>query len=137
MSDAASREVPVPHPSVLTGPFWAACADGRLIVQRCADCERYVFTPQVFCRYCLGSSLEWVDSAGLGRIVTYTVVWRPQTAAFTAPYIVAVIEVDEGYQMISNLVGSDRADVGIGDAVRVRFVPVTEAVTLPCFERVA
>ena len=137
MVDMSRLERPVPHPSVLTRPFWDACLRGRLMVQRCTDCARYVFTPQVFCRYCHGRELRWVESAGCGRIVTYTVVWRPATPAFTPPYVVAVVELDEGYQMVSNLVGSRARDVCVGDAVRVRFVPVTEQITLPCFELAA
>jgi uncharacterized protein len=134
---AETFERPVPCPSALTRPFWDACADRRLVVQRCADCGRYIFTPQAFCRYCLSGSLEWRESAGLGRVVTYTVVWRPQTPAFTAPYVVAVIELDEKYQMISNVVGDMAEHVSIGDRVRVRFVPASAGITLPCFERVA
>lgn len=125
---------PVPRPTALTRPFWQACRQGRLTVQRCEDCGRYVFTPQEFCRYCLSRSLCWVDSAGTGRIVTYTVVWRPQTPAFPAPYVVAVVELDEGYQMISNVVGGDVDAVSIGDRVQVLFVRVSDAIDLPCFE---
>lgn len=128
---------PVPYPTTLTEPFWQACRDGRLIVQRCADCGRYVFTPQAFCRYCLGPRLGWVASAGIGVIVTYTVVWRPQTPAFVAPYVVAVVRVDEGYELITNIVGSAAAEVSIGARVRVRFVPLTQDISLPCFELVA
>ncbi|ODU27370.1 MAG: hypothetical protein ABT15_01190 [Pseudonocardia sp. SCN 73-27] len=128
---------PVPRPSALTRPFWDACRVGRLTVQRCTRCQGYVFVPQEFCRHCRSTTLTWVETAGTGRIVTYTVVWRPQTPAFTAPYVVAVVELDEGYQMISNIVGSDAAGAAVGDRVRVRFVRVSEAVTLPCFELAA
>jgi hypothetical protein len=136
-TDVVAPERPVPHPSALTRPFWDACADGRLVVQRCAECGRYVFTPQEFCRYCSSTSLRWADSAGFGWVVTYTVVWRPQTPAFTPPYVVAVIELDEGYQMISNVVGDNAQHVAIGDRVRVKFVPASAEITLPCFERMA
>ena len=125
---------PVPHPTALTEPFWAACRENRLIVQRCDKCGAYVFIPQRFCRYCHADSLSWVESNGTGRIVTFTVVWRPQTPAFEPPYVVAVVRLDEGYEMITNIVGGTPQDVTIGAAVRVHFAPVTDAITLPCFE---
>ncbi len=125
---------PVPHPTSLTAPFWQACRENRLLTQRCDKCGAYVFTPQRFCRVCHADALTWVESAGRGRIVTFTVVWRPQTPAFDPPYVVAVVRLDEGYEMLTNIVGAPADDVAIGAAVRVRFVPVTDAVTLPCFE---
>ena len=134
-------ERPVPHPSPLTRPFWDACAAGRLTAQQCAECGQYIFTPQEFCRYCLSTSLRWRGCSGTGLIVTYTVIWRAQTPAFSVPYVVAVVELDEGYQMISNIVAQDdeavATQVAVGDRVRVTFVPVTKDVTLPCFERTA
>ncbi|MEU7815961.1 Zn-ribbon domain-containing OB-fold protein [Pseudonocardia sp. NPDC049154] len=128
---------PVPHPSTLTEPFWAACREGRLLVQRCDKCGAHVFIPQEFCRECHVDTLTWVESAGVGHIVTYTVVWRPQTPAFEVPYVVAVVRLDEGYEMITNIVGAPPEAVAIDAPVRVRFTPVTDAITLPCFELAA
>lgn len=125
---------PVPHPSPLTAPFWAACRDGRLLVQRCDKCGAHVFIPQEFCRACQADTLTWVESSGRGHVVTYTVVWRPQTPAFEVPYVVAVVRLDEGYEMLTNIVGTPPEAVAIGGRVRVHFAPVTDAITLPCFE---
>lgn len=96
-----------------------------------------MFIPQHFCRECQASTLAWVESGGTGRIVTFTVIWRPQTPAFEAPYVVAVVRLDEGYEMLTNIVGGASEDVAIGAAVRVCFEPVTDAITLPCFELAA
>ncbi|GAA4877298.1 OB-fold domain-containing protein [Pseudonocardia benzenivorans] len=129
---SVTRPVPVPTP--LSAPFWAACRENRLLVQRCDACGAHIFTPQEFCRACHATSLTWVESAGRGHIVTFTVIGRPQTPAFETPYVVAVVELEEGYEMITNIVGGPAEDVRIGDAVRVRFIPVTDEITLPCFE---
>ncbi|MGD9986576.1 Zn-ribbon domain-containing OB-fold protein [Pseudonocardia sp.] len=128
---------PVPHPSPLTQPFWDACRDGRLLVQRCDKCGAHVFTPQEFCRECHADALTWVESAGVGHVVTFTVIWRPQTPAFEVPYVVAVVRLEEGYEMVTNIVGAPPDAVVIGAPVRVRFTPVTDTVTLPCFELAA
>lgn len=128
---------PVPHPSPLTEPFWAGCREGRLLVQRCDECATYVFIPQEFCRRCHATTLRWVESVGVGRVVTYTVVWRPQTPAFEVPYVVAVVRLDEGYEMVTNIVGAPPDAVAVDAPVRVRFTPVTEEITLPSFELAA
>jgi uncharacterized OB-fold protein len=92
-----------------------------------------VFIPQEFCSACRSTDLSWVESAGTGVVVTYTTVWRPQTPAFEVPYIVAVVRLDEGYEMLTNLVGTRTDDVTIGARVRVEFCDITAEVTLPCF----
>jgi len=125
---------PRPQPTPLSRPFWDACRERRLIVQRCTRCGEHVFIPQAFCSACRSTELEWVESTGIGTVVTYTEVWRPQTAAFDAPYTVAVVRLDEGYEMMTNLVGTGREAVQIADPVRVSFVDVDGDVTLPCFE---
>ncbi|MGD9995684.1 MAG: Zn-ribbon domain-containing OB-fold protein [Ilumatobacteraceae bacterium] len=124
---------PLPRPTALSTPFWDACREHRLIVQRCTSCATFVFVPQEFCPSCLGTGLEWVESNGVGTIVTFTVVWRPQTPAFDVPYVVAVVRLDEGYEMMTNIVDVEPDEVAIGAAVTVRFVELPGEVTLPCF----
>ena len=103
-------------------------------MQRCQQCATYVFIPQSFCRACRSTDLRWVQSAGRGAIVTFTVVWRPQTPAFEVPYVVAVVELDEGWEMLTNIVGGSTNDVAIGAPVEVCFMPMSPEITLPCFK---
>ena len=124
---------PLPHPTQLSRPFWDACRERRLVVQRCETCATYVFIPQAFCPRCLGRSLAWTAVSGDGIIVTYTVVWRPQTPAFEVPYVIAVVRLDEGVDMLTNLTDAEPEQVSIGAQVRVAFADVTEHVTLPFF----
>jgi uncharacterized OB-fold protein len=70
---------PVPHPTPLTEPFWAACRRGRLLVQRCDKCGAHVFVPQEFCRECHADALTWVESDGVGQDGAVTVVWGAKT----------------------------------------------------------
>ena len=123
---------PLPTPTETSRPFWDGCREHRLRIQHCLSCGGYVFLPQEFCRNCLGTALEWVDAAGTGRVVTFTVVWRPQTPAFEVPYVIAVVELDEGVDLLTNLTDVEPADVSIGMPVVVRFEPVGDMV-LPFF----
>lgn len=103
-------------------------------MQRCSSCARCFFIPSTFCPHCLGTEYAWVESSGRGRVVTFTVVWRPPTPAFDPPYVVAVVHLEEGYDMFTNIVGvGPDADL-IGAAVQVRFHPESDDVTLPFFE---
>lgn len=128
---------PVPRPTPLTRPFWDGCRERRLLVQRCHDCGAHVFIPQEWCAECLGNDLRWVESSGTGEVVTYTVVSRSQTPAFETPYVIAVVRLAEGHEMMTNIIGPDATAVQIGDPVEVSFVPIDPDVTLPCFQRVS
>ena len=124
---------PLPHPTRISKPFWDACRERRLVVQRCESCAAYVFIPQAFCPRCLGRSLAWEQVSGTGAIVTYTVVWRPQTPAFEVPYVIAVVRLDEGVDMLTNLIDTKPEQVSIGARARVVFADVAEHMTLPFF----
>ncbi len=124
---------PVPLATELSRPFWDGCRRGVLLVQRCARCATHVFIPQDFCPTCRSTDLKWVESGGKGVIVTYTVVWRAPTPAFEVPYVVAVVAVAEGYEMVTNIVATDRDQIRIGAGVRVVFREISPEVTLPCF----
>lgn len=124
---------PLPAPTTLSRPFWDGCRDSRLLVQRCSTCGAHVFLPQEFCPSCLGIDLEWVEGAGKGVIVTFTVIGRAQTPAFSAPYVVAVVRLDEGYEMLTNIVGTEPNGVMIGSRVEVNFVRENDEIALPCF----
>jgi uncharacterized OB-fold protein len=124
---------PVPVPTEISEPYWAACREGRLIYQRCGTCGTAVFPPQAFCPRELHLALDWQESAGLGSVYSFTIVERPQTPAFRTPYVVAVVTLDEGYEMMTNILGCEPADVHTGLRVRVEFEHVTEEISLPCF----
>jgi uncharacterized protein len=124
---------PLPQPTAISRPFWDACREGRLTIQRCQDCGTHIFLPQAFCPNCLGRSLSWIQSSGAGSVVTYTVVWRPQTPAFEVPYVIAVIRLDEGVEMLTNLIDVEPEQVSVGARARVVFTDVAEHMTLPFF----
>lgn len=121
-----------PH-EALTAPFWAGCAEGELRFVRCAACGSADFPPAACCRACQSGDLAWESGEGLGSVYSWTVVWRPVTPQFRAPYAPAVIELDEGYRMLSNLVDLDVEDIAVGLRVQVVFQPLADGTTLPYF----
>lgn len=125
--------IPLPHGSIISKPYWDGCARGELLFQRCQDCRRALFNPAPICRWCTSSHLAWEQAKGTGTVYSWTAVWRPQTPAFVTPYVPAIIDVDEGYQMIANIVGCDHERVAVGMRVSVEFHPIGAGVVLPYF----
>ena len=125
--------IPLPRPTEVSRPHWDGCREGVLRVQRCTSCGDLVFIPRAGCPRCLTETLEWVESSGRGTVYSYTVVHRPQRPEFEVPYVVAIIELEEGWHMLTNLVDCEPADATVGLPVEVAFRPMSEEITLPCF----
>jgi uncharacterized OB-fold protein len=114
---------PQPRITAETRPFWDGCGEGELRYQRCAACGRVQFYPRALCAGCGATDLAWERARGTGTVHAVTVVYRPPTPAFKAdvPYAIALVDVDEGFRMMANVVGVDPERVAIGDRVRVVF----------------
>lgn len=114
---------PVPVPNAETRPFWEACARGELLYQRCASCGRAQFYPRAHCAACQAKGLEWRRSAGLGSVYSHTTVHRAPTPAFKpmVPYVIALVDLDEGFRMMMNVLDCAPSKVAIGTRVRVVF----------------
>lgn len=91
------------------------------------------FPPTEHCRECLSADLAWTISAGAGEIYSWTVVYRPATPELGAPYAPAIVTLDEGYQLLTNIVGAAAGDLAIGMRVRVEFHAVGNDLVLPYF----
>ena len=126
--------LPVPAVTELSRSHWEGCQRGELLVQRCEDCGHYVFTPEVACTACLSDSLAWVPSSGLGVLYSFTVIYRPQRPEFEVPYVGAIVELEEGWHMLSNLVQCELNAIEVGMPVEVCFVPRGENILLPMFK---
>ncbi len=126
--------IPLPVPSAVSQPFWDGCRAGELRYQRCRDCRAIVMNPAPACSGCFGRELDWETSAGRGRIYSYTVVWRPQTPDFEVPYAPAIVELDEGFALMSAVVGCEVEDLAVGMSVQAVFVEMSEEITLAYFE---
>jgi uncharacterized protein len=124
---------PEPVATAETRPYWDAAREGRLVVQRCAGCGRHQFYPRAFCVSCLADSLEWVPARGTGYIYTFTICCIAANPAMTAPYAVALVDLDEGVRMLANIVDCDIERIRTGARVQVRFERISDEFTLPQF----
>jgi uncharacterized OB-fold protein len=125
---------PLPAPTELSAPHWDGAREGRLMVQHCASCQAHVFIPRRACPQCLAEPLEWVQSSGKGTIYSYTIIHRPPHPSFQSPFCAAIIELEEGWHMLSNVVGADPATIKVGQPVRVEFLDCGD-IALPVFRR--
>lgn len=121
-----------PHVSELTRPFWEAARRHQLVRPHCGTCDLSFFSPQVACPSCHREDWTWEPSSGRGRVHSHTVVHRAPRAGFDVPYVVADVDVEEGWNLMTNIVGCDPDAVHIGMPVRVAWQVVPAAV-LPVF----
>ena len=129
--------IPVPNPSTASKPYWEGCARGELLYQRCDGCGTIALRPGTVCGSCLSRSLSWVQSTGQGSLYSWTVVWRPQHPSFTVPYAPAIVSLDEGWFMMSAVVGCEPEDLHADMRLAVEFHPASDDIALPYFRPVA
>lgn len=123
-----------PPPSALSDAFYAGCREGSLLLQQCGDCDGWQFYPRILCSHCGSRSLHWRAASGRGCIATFTVVRQPVSPAYEAPYVVALVDLEEGPRMMSHIVGCDPESVRVGDAVAVQFEDWSDTLTMPVFK---
>ena len=132
-------DMPMPEREPLTEPFWSAACNGRLVIQRCADCGAFRHLPHVMCAACRSSACDWVESEGRGTVFTYTIVTHPvhDATASVVPYNVVLVQLDDCGRVLvpTNVVGCAPEDVYVGMPVRVVFDRVSEEISIPRFAR--
>jgi uncharacterized OB-fold protein len=126
---------PVPAPTRETRLFWEGCKAHELRIQRCGACGHHQFFPRMYCVRCFGDRIEWVKASGRATVLSFTIVRRPVSAAFAAdvPYVVALVTLEEGPVMMTNIIGCDPESVRIGMAVEADFEDWTEEISIPKF----
>jgi hypothetical protein len=134
--DATTREStrrPSPIVTDDSAVFWDAAAEGRLVAQRCAACGALRHPPRPMCPHCHSLDIEVVTLSGLGRVYSYAILHHPQNPAFDYPVLAALVDLDEGVRVVSNLVDVATDDIHIGMRVAVQFVPTAGGATVPVF----
>lgn len=126
---------PLPEIDDETRPFWDGTREQQLRLQKCVRCGHIRYPISRNCPDCLEKGHEWVPMSGRGQVWSSIVFHQVYDKAFAddVPYNVALIQLDEGPRMFSNVVGVPPGEVAVGDRVRVVFDPVTEEVTIPRF----
>ena len=126
---------PLPRPNEDTAPYWEAAHNGELRMQKCGACALIRFPPSILCASCLSEQVEWVKMSGRGTVFSWIVIHRSQHPAFNAdtPYNVAIVELEEGPRLHTNVVECANDDIHIGMPVEVVFEKVSGDTTLPKF----
>lgn len=127
---------PLPQPTPETQPFWDGCKRHELLLPLCLNCNRVHFYPRALCPHCWSADLKWVRSPGKGKLYSYVINHRLAPGfEDEVPFVIAIVELEEGVRMMSNLVGvaADPDALPIDLPLEVTFDDVNEAITLPKF----
>ena len=117
----------------LTGEFWAAVDRGELVRPVCGDCGQSFFVPQFACPKCQSTNWAYEPSSGRGRVYSHTTVHRPPTPEFDAPYVLADVDIEECWHLLTWIVGCEPDEVSIDMPVSVRFVAGPDGHRFPAF----
>ena len=126
--------IPVANPD--TKPFWDGCGEGKLLLQRCAVCAAYRHPPSPICPHCLSDQADWVRASGRGKVYTFVVVRESRARGWDkmVPYVLAVVELDEGPRILTNLTNVAPEAVTIEMPVEVTFAELDGTTKLPLFQ---
>jgi uncharacterized OB-fold protein len=130
-ASAAGRARPVP--SALTAEFWAAAAEHVLVRPVCRACGHSFFTPQIACPRCLSEQWDYVASSGRGTVYSASVVHRGPSPLIETPYQIGIVDLEEGWSMLSNIVDCGAVSAPIGTEVEVAWLPLDDEIVLPVF----
>lgn len=132
----SSRHIPTPTPE--SAHFWEGTLRGELRLQRCSSCEKVYFPPRPWCPACASREVDDFAASGRATLYSYVIAARP-APGFEPPYSIAVVELEEGPRMMTNIVDCPQTpDALVLDmALEVTFIELSETVALPQFRPVA
>lgn len=125
----------LPTPDAETQPYWDAARERRLLVKRCRACGRAHFYPRPFCPHCWSDEVDWEEASGRATLYTYSIVRRNDLPPFgeRVPYVAAIVDLEEGPRMMTNVEGCDEADLSVGMPLVVDFREETDEFSIPVF----
>lgn len=128
-------EKPLPKLNGDNTSFWEGCRQHELRFQQCAACGHVRWPPALLCPRCHCTETNWLISAGIGRVYTYAVYHIAYHPGFAAelPYTVAVVALDEGPRLLTNIVHCRPEEVTCDMQVKVFWEDIDESITLPKF----
>jgi uncharacterized OB-fold protein len=138
MSGTVEYKKPLPVPDLESVEFWNGLKRHELTIQRCEKCGKHVYYPRSICPHCSAGpeSLKWVKASGRGKVYTYAIVRQAAIPSFApdVPYVLAVVELQEGPHMVTNIVGCKPEEVRCEMLVEIVYDDVTPEITLPKFK---
>ena len=132
-----SNELPSPIVNPDSKVYWDGARDERLMIRKCRSCGATHFMPRYLCPACWSTDLDWIQASGRGKVHSFTVIRRAPLPAFAGkvPYVIALIDLDEGPRMMANILGEDALQTRIGDRVEVCFEERGAGAKVPQFMR--
>ncbi len=129
---------PLPGIDIWSRPFWAGTRAGELRMQCCGDCRTIFFPPGPVCPSCQSRNLTWETLSGRGEVLSWVIFHQLYFKGFAdeQPYNVALVKLDEGPLMYTNVVGTDNDKLAIGMRLEAVFEPATDEITMPRFRAV-
>jgi uncharacterized OB-fold protein len=139
VTSPAKKRFDLPTVEAETKPYWDAAKDGKLLIRRCSDCGTPHSYPRPFCPRCWSENVPWEEASGRATLYTFSTVFMNDLPPFNQrlPYVAAVVDLDEGPRMMTEIVDADAADLMLGMALEVTFRPLDDDLTAPYFRPVA
>lgn len=129
---------PIPVPQGESDYYWEKAKAHELWLRHCGDCNQVYFYPRDICPICFSRNTSWIQASGKGTLHTFAIVHRAPTPAFRddVPFIVAMVDLEEGARLPTNLVEvePDPKNITIGMAVEVMFEDISDEIALPKFK---
>jgi uncharacterized OB-fold protein len=125
----------LPTPDLETQPFWDGCKEGRFLIRHCNACGADHYYPRPFCPTCWSNDVAWKEASGRATLYTYSIVHVNDLPPFgeRVPYVAAIVELEEGPRVMTNVEGVEHDALQIGMPLVVDYKPISDAVTIAVF----
>jgi uncharacterized protein len=125
----------LPTPDLETKPFWDGCKEGRFLIRHCNACGADHYYPRPFCPTCWSDGVAWKQASGRATLYTYSIVHVNDLPPFgeRVPYVAAVVELEEGPRVMTNIEGVEHDALHIGMQLVVDYKPISDDVTIAVF----
>jgi uncharacterized OB-fold protein len=133
----SSPRFDLPTTDLETQPFWDGLKEGKFLLSHCNSCGTDYYYPRPFCPSCWSDDVSWKEASGKGRIYTYSVVHVNDLPPFNerVPYVAAIVELDEGPRLMTNIEGVPFDELAADLPVVVEYKAISDDVTIPVFRR--
>lgn len=125
----------LPAPDLETKPFWDGCKEGRFLIRHCNACGADHYYPRPFCPTCWSDDVAWKEASGRATLYTYSVVHVNDLPPFgeRVPYVAAIVELEEGPRVMTNVEGVEHDALQIGMPLVVEYKPISDDITIAIF----
>jgi uncharacterized OB-fold protein len=130
--------LPKPISNADSQPYWQGARENKLLIRKCNACGQVHFMPRHVCPTCWSDDLQWIEASGKGTVHSYTIIRRASDPRFAhlVPYVVVLVDLQEGPRMMANVLGENALKTKIGDALTLVFEDRGDGDQLPQFQRV-